>query len=107
MKYIFGLFLMYVGLISFSQTTLDVNSENLHPTICDVLYSDTIRVDYNLLYDTLTYGEMNWKMCTWLINAKIYDYCGNADYVTLPKRFYRNKVIVIYSSEWKHERLFD
>jgi hypothetical protein len=107
MKHLFSILFTVMSFGYYSQSTLDVNSSNLHPTVCDIINADTIRVDYNILYDSLTYGEMSWKMASWLIKAKIYDPCGNADYINLPNRFYRKKVIVIYSSLSGQERLYN
>ena len=73
---------------------------NEYPELSDVISSDTIMVDYNMSYDTLTYKQMDLHLLLSFVDVYCNDKDGFEDICSLKSRDIRDKVVILYSSEW-------
>jgi len=99
MKYLITTLSLFVSFVVSSQT-LVINMSNEYPELSDVMSSDTIMVDYNMSYDTLTYKQMDLHLLLSFVDVYCNDKDGFEDICSLKRRDVRGKVVILYSSEW-------
>ncbi len=99
MKYIITTLSLIVNFVVNSQT-LVINMSNEYPELSSINNVDTIMVDYNMAYDTLTYKEMNLPLLLSFVEVYCEDEDGFEDVCHLKRKDVKDKVIILYSSEW-------
>lgn len=104
MKYLLSILYLFVSLTLSSQT-LVINMSNEYPELSNVIESDTIMVDYNMAYDTLTYKEMNVSLLLSFVEVYCNDDDGFEDVCPLKRKDIKGKVVILYSSEWGQSKV--
>ncbi len=96
---LFTLIFLITSVQGFSQS-LNINHYNPNPTLTSLIECDTILIDYNLGYDTLMYDEINSYLLLSLVELTYVHDEGYTEYRYPKKNEIKNKVIIVYSSEW-------
>lgn len=99
MKYIITTLSLIVSFVVNSQT-LVINMSNEYPELSSINNVDTIMVDYNMAYDTLTYKEMNLPLLLSFVEVYCNDEDGFEDICPIKRKDIKDKVVILYSSEW-------
>ena len=99
MKYLITTILLFVSFVVSSQTLI-IDMSNEYPELSDVISSDTIMVDYNMSYDTLTYKQMDLHLLLSFVDVFCNDEDGFESICNLQKKHIKDKVVILYSSEW-------
>lgn len=99
MKYLISTLSLFVSFVVSSQT-LVIDMSNEYPELSDIINSDTIMVDYNMSYDTLTYKQMDLHLLLSFVDVYCNDKDGFEDVCPLKRRDVKDKVVILYSSEW-------
>ena len=73
---------------------------NEYPVFSDIISSDTIMVDYNMGYDTLTFKEMDLPLLLSFVEVYCNDEDGFEDICPIKRKDIKDKVVILYSSEW-------
>ncbi len=73
---------------------------NEYPVFSDIISSDTIMVDYNMGYDTLTFKEMDLPLLLSFVEVYCNDEYGFEDICPIKRKDIKDKVVILYSSEW-------
>lgn len=78
---------------------------NEYPELSNVIKSDTIMVDYNMAYDTLTDKEMNVRTLLSFVEVYCNDDDNFKDICPLKRKHIKGKVVILYSSEWGQSKV--
>jgi hypothetical protein len=100
MKYLLSIICLFISFTLCSQT-LVIDMSNEYPELSNVIKSDTIMVDYNMAYDTLTCKEMDLPLMLSFVEVSCTDEEGFEDICPLKRKDIKDKVVILYSSEWK------